>query len=71
MLCPMCRSTNVTVNDGITATLFICRDCGYSRSHRTVNLFVELWMDWCEFQGTAHEGKLPANEQELTALQQA
>lgn len=71
MLCPMCKDKDITITTGNNETLFTCHACGYSRAHRSVNLFVELWLDWCEEQGFPNNGELPANEKDLENLQLA
>lgn len=72
MMCPMCKSEKGKVTDSKnTGSLYLCPDCGYSRSHRTLNIYVELWLDFAEEQNVPHEGKRPNSAEELTVLQAA
>lgn len=70
MMCPMCKSEKGKVTESKnTGALYFCPKCNYSRSHRLLNIYVELWLDSSEEWGIPHEGKLPKDTEELSKLQ--
>jgi transposase-like protein len=71
MFCPMCRSEhhNLVNEDTINTTLFECKNCGYSRVHRKDKTFLELYLDFCEFQCLNVLPGSPSNREALRVLQ--
>jgi DNA-directed RNA polymerase subunit M/transcription elongation factor TFIIS len=72
MYCPMCLSEDCKVTQSVNSgTLFYCRSCGYSRAHNNNNIYMELWLDFVEFNNKKGVDVTINSLEELSKLQKS